>query len=713
LPGAGAPLAFFCATFGLPAVALAAAPDAPVQIAAADTTKAIEEVVVTSERRTTKLQKTPIAVTSLDAVKLGQNGGHLIRDLAGEIPNVEVPRGGLTPTTETFFIRGIGTSDPIQDPTVGIYVDDVYIPRPLSNGGLFDLPDVSRVEVLRGPQGTLYGRNSDAGAVRLITQDPTDTLHAVGDVGIGDYGAVQTHELISGPIVPGRVEGSLAFVHSERDGTTKDPTLHMDVNNINHNAARAKLKVTPTDDLEIILSADGMIDHSNTAYYTPVLQPGKFNPNYTYSPLAPVNDLNSGGVALHVKYQLTPELALKSISSARAWNQAPVIYDNSGTAKQLSANFIDYHEHDYTEELQLAGDYGRLNFVTGFFFYKEAFSVNRLTVSLDQPKTHTLNLTDTDSYAGYAQGNYKILDSLTATIGLRYTLDSKTFDDGNYSTTVNSAAATLFDRFGVGKTLFSAVSDHSWGAFTPKFGLDYQLTPSVLTYASYAEGYKSGGYDNRSANVTIAHTPFAPETVDTYEVGVKSEWLHHRLRANFAAFYNKYTDLQQTIYTSTVPGAPTELTNAGRAHTEGLELETSFHYQGFALSGGVTYTHMTIGSDVQTPSEVGNEPQRQAKFVYQFTPGYYGEDYDVGVNVIGTTSSYSDNTDSVVMPGYTTVNLFAHYYVQSDIKASFTVNNLFNVIGLTEIDASPNASGVALARTINGRTLKAGLTYSF
>ena len=311
-----APLALFCAV-GLSNSAYADPPNSAslIQVASTDTAKAVEDVVVTSERRSTKLQKTPIAVTSLDATKLAQNGGHLVRDLAGEIPNVDVPRGGLTPTTETFFIRGIGTSDPIQDPAVGIYVDDVYIPRPLSNGGLFDLPDVARVEVLRGPQGTLYGRNSDAGAVRLISQDPGDTLHIISDIGVGDYGAIQTHDLISGPIVPGRVEGSLAFVHSERDGTTHDPTLHMDVNNINYNAARAKLKITPADDFELVLAADGMIDHSNTAYYTPVHQTGEtFNPNFTYSPLAPVNNLQSGGVSLHIKYQLTPELTLKDIA---------------------------------------------------------------------------------------------------------------------------------------------------------------------------------------------------------------------------------------------------------------------------------------------------------------------------------------------------------------------------------------------------------------
>jgi iron complex outermembrane receptor protein len=691
-----APLVLCGVVTGVPVGALAApggsATPPPLQLAAAEATKAIEEVVVTSERRTTKLQKTPLAVTSLDAVKLAQNGGHLVRDLAGEIPNVEVPRGGLTPTTETFFIRGIGTSDPIQDPAVGIYVDDVYIPRPLSNGGLFDLPDVSRVEVLRGPQGTLYGRNSDAGAVRLITQDPTDTLHIVSDIGIGDYGAVQTHDLISGPIVPDRVEGSLAFVHSERDGTTKDPTIHMDVNNINYNAARAKLRVTPTDDLEVVLSADGMIDDSNAAYYTPVVQPGKFNPNDTYSPLYPVSNLESGGVALHVKYQLTPELALKDIVSARAWNQSPVIYDNSGTSTQYSANFIKYHEHDYTEELQLAGDYGRFNFVTGFFFYKEAFGVDRLTVSLFEPKTHTLNLTDTDSYAGYAQGNYKILDNLTATVGLRYTRDSKTFDDGNYATTVNLAAANLFDRFGVGKNLFSAVSDHSWGAFTPKFGLNYQLTPTVLTYASYAEGYKSGGYDNRSANVTIAHTPFAPETVDTYEVGVKSEWLHHRLVANLAAFYNKYTDLQQTIYTSTVPGAPTELTNAGRAHTDGLELETTLiPIDGLTWSNNAGYLNTEFDKFINAGPGGVAATGKELPLAPRWTLST-AADYQLPLTVPGAThlggelqyqsESYSDvlNTQGAAIPNQTFLNVHAGYITESQRwSLMFTIRNALNV----------------------------------
>jgi len=680
LLGTAASLAILGAIGGAPAASWAAGTGqaAPQLLADATPAKAIEEVLVTAERRSTKLQKTPVAVSTLGAAQLTQGGAHLVRDLAGEIPNVDVPRGGLTPTTETFFIRGIGTSDPIQDPAVGLYVDDVYIPRPLSNGGLFDLPDMERVEVLRGPQGTLYGRNSDAGAVRLITQDPGDTLHIVSDIGVGDYGAVQTHDLISGPIVPGRVAGSLAFAHSERDGTTYDPTINMHVNNINTNALRGKLKFTPTDALEILFTADGMIDHSNTAYYTPLVQPGKFNPNYTYSPLYPVNDLNSGGLALHVKYQLTPELTLKSITSARAWNDAPVIYDNSGTAKQLSANFIDYHQHDYTEELQLAGDYGRFNFVSGVFFYKEDFGVDRLTVSLYNPKTHTINLTATDSYAGYTQGNYKITDKLTATIGLRYTLDDKTFDDGNYTTTVDLSAGNLFDRYTAGKPVFTAASDHSWGAFTPKAGLDYQLTPALLAYASYAEGYKSGGYDNRSANETIAHTPFSPETVDTYELGVKSEWLQHRLRANLAAFYNTYADLQQTIYTSTVPGAPTQLTNAGRAHTDGVELETTLiPIDGLTLTNNAGYLNTEFDQFINAGPKGASATGKQLPLAPRWNVTT-AADYQLPLSIPGAahlggeleyqSKSYSDvlNTRGAAIPDQTILNVHASYTTENE-----------------------------------------------
>jgi iron complex outermembrane receptor protein len=392
-----------------------------------------------------------------------------------------------------------------------------------------------------------------------------------------------------------------------------------------------------------------------------------------------------------VKYTLTPELALKFISSARAWNDSPVIYDNSGTATQLSANFIRYHQHDITDELQLAGDYGRFNFVTGLFFYKEAFSVDRLTVSLYQPRTHTINLTDTDSYAGYAQGNAKITDKLTATFGARYTLDAKTFDDGNYITLVDAANPNLFDRYIVGRALFTAASNHSWGAFTPKAGLDYQVTPSLLAYVSYAQGYKSGGYDNRSANADIAHTPFAPETVDTYELGVKSDWWRHRLRANLAAFYNTYTDLQQTIYTSTVPGAPTELTNAGRAHTDGAELETTFiPFDGFTWTNNAGYLNTEFDKFLNAGPGGVNANGKQLPFAPRWSLTT-SADEQIPLPIPGTAHaggdiqyecrSYSDvlNTKGASIPDQTFLNTHISYTTENERwLVLFTIRNALN-----------------------------------
>jgi iron complex outermembrane receptor protein len=651
----------------------------------------LEEVVVTAERRRTNLQKTPIAVTRIGSAKLEQAGAHEIRDLAGQAPNVQVPRGSLTPTTQVFFIRGIGTSDPIQDPAVGLYVDDIFIPRPISNGGLFDLPDLDRVEVLKGPQGTLYGRNSDAGAIKLVTLDPGQTPHLTLDGAVGSYDAFQTHAMVSGPIIDNKVFGSLAFAHNQQNGTTYDPTIHQDVNDIDYNAARAKVRIAATDDIDIQLTADGLLDRSSTAYYTGVKQAGVvFNPDNSYSPIKPVNDLDDGGFGVRITDKLTDNLTLKSICSGRAWDQAPVIYDNSGTNPLISANFINYHQRDYTQELQLAGDYNRFNFVTGLYFFRETFSVFRTTVAgaAFTPVLTTQNQTITDSYAAYGQGNYKITDKLTATLGLRYTIDARNFDDANYKSGKNPNADTLFDEFFPKSVLFTASSHDSWGSFTPKFGLSYQVLPDLLTYASYAEGFKGGGYDNRSANVEIAHTPFAPETVDTYEVGAKSDWFNHSLRANLALFYNDYTNLQSSKY---ITPLITELVNAAKAHTDGAELETTIApFDGVTWTNSVGYLDSAydqfLNASKTGAAATGNRLPLAPRWNYTSALDYQlpeivpGEIH-LGGDVEFQTRSFSDvlNTSQAAVPQQTLLNFHASYTTPSGRWTGLlTVRNALN-----------------------------------
>ena len=217
------------------------------------------DVVVTATRRSTRLQQTPVAVSVFDSRLIAQQNVVTARDLAGQTPGVTIQRSGITPLTQTFFVRGIGNSDPIFDPNIAQYVDDVYLPRAIN--GLTDLTDIERVEILRGPQGTLFGENADAGAIRYVTKTPTAETHTSFDVASGTYSALDAHGYITGAILPGLV-GSFAVAHDQHDGYTYDPTIRRDVNNQQTTGARAKLLATLGSALTLLLT---LLLHSQTA----------------------------------------------------------------------------------------------------------------------------------------------------------------------------------------------------------------------------------------------------------------------------------------------------------------------------------------------------------------------------------------------------------------------------------------------------------------
>ncbi len=199
--------------------------------------------MVTAQRRETNLQSTPIAITAFDPNLLQQRGAGSPRDLAGQVPNLFVSRTTLSYTTQTYSLRGIGESDPIQEPVVAVYIDDVYQPRQLSSN--FDFNDIQRVEVLRGPQGTLYGRNSSAGAIRIISADPGNEFHTTDSLTYGNYNAIKAQASVSGPLIRDRLAASVAFSRNRRDGITWDPTLNTDVNRIDVDSGRVQAALDP------------------------------------------------------------------------------------------------------------------------------------------------------------------------------------------------------------------------------------------------------------------------------------------------------------------------------------------------------------------------------------------------------------------------------------------------------------------------------------
>jgi iron complex outermembrane receptor protein len=590
------------------------------------------DIVVTATRQSTKLQKTPVAVTVIGSREIAQQNVVTARDLAGQVPGVLVQRSGITPLTQTFFIRGIGNADPIFDPNVAQYVDDIYLPRAIN--GMTDLTDIERVEVLRGPQGTLFGENSDAGAIRYITKTPTERTAANFDIGYGNYNAVNAHGYVAGALIPELLAGSFAVAHDQHDGYTYDPTIDRHVNNQQTTGGRAKLLATPAPGLTILLTGDGTRDRSASAYYIPK-QPiiggtlqhpiyGPFDASRSYASQRPKNHSWSGGVSLKLSYDLSPVLTVSSISSYRGFAQDPVNYNNDGqplvpysdanpTPVSISDNYIVYKEHTVSQEFQLQGKFDRFDFASGLYYLYENFSSNRIgyvvspTAASAAPAfpQDQIGDTRTSNYAAYAQGNYHFNDRLTLTVGGRYTIEHREFtfqgiyDDfsGNPLPVTPGAPVSTPGGFAAANN-FAYQGKKTWRSFTPKLGLSYQFTDDVFGYASVSRGFGAGGFNNRASSLATA-LPYGQEKVTTYEAGLKTDWFDHKLRFNATLFYNDYKDMQQTaaVISPVTNGFVTVRSNADKAHTEGFEIESSLEpVKDLVFSGNASYLRARFDS---------------------------------------------------------------------------------------------------------------------
>jgi iron complex outermembrane receptor protein len=602
----------------------------------------VQDVIVTATRQTTRLQKTPVAVTVVGAEAISQQNLITARDLAGQTPGVTIQRSGITPLTQVFFIRGIGDADPIFDPNVAQYVDDVYLPRAIN--GMSDLADVERVEVLRGPQGTLFGENADAGAIRYITKTPTDATEASFDAGYGTFNAFNIHGRVSGAIVPGVLDGSLSIGHEQHDGYTYDPTIKQHVNNQETTGGRLKLVATLSPKLRVTFSADANVDNSATAYYIPkepiiggtLKAPiyGAFNANESLASQTPKNDSWTGGVSLKVAYDINDNLTFNSISAGRGFAQDPVNYNNDGqplvaysaadpTPVSISDNYIVYRDKEATQELQLIGKYDKVDFASGLYFLYEDFSSNRIgyvvsptaATALPAYPEDQIGDTKTFNYAAYIQGNYHFTDKLIGTLGARYTIESRDFRfQGVYDTLAGVAitpvpgASTATPGGYAAANNFAYVGDKTWYSFTPKYGVSYQFAPSLFAYGSVSKGFDAGGFNNRASSLATA-LPYNQEDVTTYELGLKTDWLDKRVRLNATAFYNAYNGLQETAAViSPVTNAFVSVrSNANRAHTEGFELEGAVEpVEGLTLTSTASYLKTKFDSFANAGSTIVN-----------------------------------------------------------------------------------------------------------
>ncbi|MDB5364823.1 MAG: TonB-dependent receptor [Rhodospirillales bacterium] len=536
-------------------------------LAASPAMAQLEEIEVTATKTgATLLQKTPIAVTAFTSAEIERSLINNVKDLVQFTPNLTVPQNN---TFAQIYIRGIGSNNVFNgsDPSSTVHVDGVYQARPYAQFANF--LDVERVEVLRGPQGTLYGRNSVGGTINVISRAPTDELRVKGDLTVGNYGTVQEQAYLSGALIPGKVQASISETYSRHDPYRENIVASgNDIDSQNTGSVRVQVRVQPTASIEATTRVDFASAYFNPMGYAKILQPFDAATNSILGDYSKVA-LNQPGLGTVRGYGFAEDVAadvgngmkLRSVTAYRR-NVVKTLTDTDSTDRDTTVTLTSEKEWQFSEELNLSGKLGALDYVTGLYYFVE--HIGTLTLVNQRAAgtfTGVFPSSHTTSKAAYAQGTYHLTDQLSVTAGARYSEEEKLFY-GNVGTYTAATGALRGAQ-----TLY--VGDGRYHAFTPKAGIEYQLTPDALLFVSATRGFKSGGF-NQTSTTSAAAAGFAPESLWSYEAGLKSEWFNRRLRANLTAFHYDYSNLQVQAFIR--PGV-TDITNAADATINGVELE--------------------------------------------------------------------------------------------------------------------------------------------
>ena len=568
----------------------AASSDKETTAADSSSVKSLGKVTVSARKRDETLQEVPVAVTAFTPERLETLNVQDLGDLDAQVPNLTVYAARGSSSTVTAYIRGIGQSDPLWgvDPGVGIYLDDVYIARP--QGALLDVFDVERIEVLRGPQGTLYGKNTIGGAIKYISKELPKTTNGFGSVTVGNYGQLDVKGAIGGPILGTdalRARLSVASLH--RDGFGTNLTNGQPVSDKEILALRGELGAFVSDDFDIKLAFDWMDDQSGVRGAKMLA----VNPlNSTYKPLDSRYDIRSGmgnvndtgmkGVSATATWRMNPSWTAKYVIAKRESDTSTDIDFDTLPGKYVDVHAF-YSDEQLSNELQLNYDGGgRARGVMGaYMFSGEAggqvlnYFHNPLgATTITNPLFgDTQGKVITDSFAVYTDWSIDLSERLGLDIGARWTDEkkhaialNKFYTTPNYTTSWGTAAN--FDKTIRFKNL------------SPKLAVNYDFTQDIMGYVSATRGFKSGGYNIRANTTSVPRSgdPFRDEQVDSLEVGTKMGLLDQSLFLNFAYFHNKYKDIQLSVFTEyTLPNGSKsffgDFTNAGAGTIDGFEVE--------------------------------------------------------------------------------------------------------------------------------------------
>jgi len=614
----------------------------------------IEEVLVSARKRDEGLQDVPISLSVFSGDDIKAFALDNLQDIGQFTPNLTFfnnPTRGRS--GYTLYIRGVGQSDTMiqNDPGVGLYVDGVYIAR--MKGINMDLIDLDRVEILRGPQGTLFGKNTIGGAINMISTKPTNEATGKIDLTTGSFNRYDAKASLNIPITEDKLAIRLSALSSNRNGFGQ--RLDFNTGAVSDRtgdegslAGRALIQWTPSESIDVLLSLDGtrvresaqvekivafndtpLVGLLNRFFDPPFgnifLTNGDFS---SYANEKNFNNVDSWGSSLTIEWNLG-NWTIKSIS---AYRDLETLFGNDPDGTPHTVVNVEelVTQNQFSQELQFNGSLlaGRLDLVSGLYYFQESAFLNNVSnifpvlraIGIDASSELSI-WSDVNSYALFGHSSYQLTDRLSLTAGLRYTYEEK-----DVARTQKRLGGFVYIPFQQRKA--------DWSDVSFRFGLENQWTDDVMTYVSVSRGFKSGGINARTPT-SAGFVPFDPEYLLAYETGIRSEWMDNRFRANASVFYSDYKDIQFTVLRGDPQtGASIAIVdNAGKARVKGFELDlTAALTPDFVLKAAVgyadaKYTEVDPTAPITTDTKFLNTPKWSATLSaeYYMTLGAVGE----------------------------------------------------------------------------------------
>lgn len=752
------------------------APEPPVQQASQPSFAQLGDIVVTARRREERAQDVPIALTVIGGEQLDKTNTYNVGQLTQSAPSVQLLSSN--PRNTAITIRGIGASYGLAndglEQGVGIYVDQVYYARPAT--ATLDFVDLDQIEILRGPQGTLFGKNTTAGALNITTRNASFTPSGTAEVSVGSLGFVQAKATVTGPIVDDVLAGRLSLVSTRRDGTLDNVRIGRDQNDQHSFALRGQLLWTPTEKLtvraygdwnrqllecctQVFVTAGATLKPLAQQYAALAAGRGYAVPSTNpYDRLVDVDgdiqaDQWQAGGSLIVDYDFG-DLLFTSISAYREWDWEPANdrdYIGLDIVRQ-SAN--PSHQDQTSQEFRLSSvGNNRIDWVGGLYYFNQTVATDGVTewgrdaaywllaagtpdALLDGYKAFNVSSIETTSYAVFGQATWNVTDRLKVTPGLRYTHEEKT---GQYELTVEGGLVTtdatlISRRLGIARPQFyqAEISD---GSLSGQVAVSYELAPDILTYVSYARGFKSGGINMAGLPTTAAGLPaltaaeVRPEAVTTWELGLKTQFFDRRITANLAAYSTEIEDFQANVVDAGPGALRGYLANVELVEIKGVELDLNARpteaidlYANLAWTDG-EYTSFKngpcplelVGTSTAVCDLSGKDLPGVSPWAFAVGGELHGPGRVLGLNgevFAGADVSYRStyNSDAAVsryteIEGYGLLNLRAGFRSDAGWDAFVWVKNALDEDYLQFVSVQTGNSGLVIGNPGDERTV--------